>query len=77
MFARISVAAQLGSVETGPDIIDHSVKERMKQRFKEISSGSFAKKLNSLSPDDIKALKCKIKEMSSPELEKAVKEFNK
>jgi len=77
MFTRISVAAQLGSIETGPDIIDYSVKEKMKKRFKEISSGSFAKKLNSLSPDDIKALKTKIKELSHPELEKAVKEFNK
>ncbi len=77
MFARISVAAQLGSIETGPDLIDQAVKEKMKQRFKDITSGSFAKKLNSLSPEDIKALRAQIKELSHPELEKAVKKFIK
>ena len=77
MFERISVAAQLGSAETGPYIIDAAVKEKMQNRFKEISSGAFAKKLNGLGPLDIKALKRNLKKLTHPELEKAAKEFNK
>ena len=77
MFERISVAAQLGSAETGPYIIDSAVKEKMQNRFNEISSGAFAKKLNGLSPLDIKALKQNLKKLTHPELEKAVKQFNK
>ncbi len=77
MFDRISVAARLGSSEAGPYVIDNAVKERMQNRFKEISSGIFAKKLNKLWPDDIKALTAKLKDLSHPELEKAVREFNK
>ena len=77
MFDRISVAAQLGSGETGPYLIDTAVKEKMQSRFKEISSGVFAKKLNGLGPEDIKALKANLKKLTHPELEKAVKEFNK
>ncbi len=76
MLARISVTAQMGSIETGSDLIDQTVKEKMRQRFKEIASGSFARKLNRLNPKDIKALKTKIKQLSHPEFEKAVKEFN-
>jgi ketol-acid reductoisomerase len=77
MFDRISVAAQLGSGESGPYIIDDTVKARMQNRFKEIISGSFAKRLNDLAPNDIKALKANLKKLTHPELEKAVKEFNK
>lgn len=76
MFNRISVAAQLGSVETGPYLIDRAVKKKMENRLQEIISGRFAKKLNGLKPADIKALKAKIKNLSNPSFEKAAKEFN-
>ena len=77
MFERISVAAQLGSTETGPYIIDSAVKKKMQNQFTAIRSGVFAKKLNGLSPLDIKALKQNLKKLTHPELEKAVKQFNK
>lgn len=77
MFERISVAAQLGSSETGPYLIGNSVKEKMSARFTEIKSGAFAQRLNGLSKEDLKALKSKLSKLSHPELEKAVKAFNK
>lgn len=76
MFQRISVAAQFGSSETGPFLIDKSVKEKMSSRYAEIKSGVFAQKLNGLTTDELKALKAKLSELSHPELEKAVKAFN-
>ncbi len=77
MFERISVAAQLGSGEAGPHIIDETVKNKMQSRFEEIASGAFAAKLNSLVPEDIQAIKTRLKKLSHPELEKTVKAFNK
>jgi ketol-acid reductoisomerase len=76
MFSRISVAAQLGSIEAGPILIDKNVKKKMQKRFQEIASGSFAGKLDKLSSTDIKALKDRIKRFTNPALEKAVREFN-
>jgi ketol-acid reductoisomerase len=76
MFQRISVAAQLGSVVTGPYLIDKTIKLKMQKQFQEIVSGRFAGKLNGLNSSEIKALKAKIKKMSVPTFEKAVKEFN-
>lgn len=77
MFERISVAAQLGSLETGPYLIDSSVKKKMQKRFSEIASGKFSRKLNQLAENDVKKLKSNLKKLSHPEFEKAVKKFNK
>jgi ketol-acid reductoisomerase len=77
MFARISVAAQLGSLETGPYLIDSSVKKRMQNRFKDIVSGKFSGRLNAVKSSDIKKLKQRLKKLSHPKLEKAVEMFNK
>jgi len=77
MFSRISVAAQLGSAESGPYLIDSAVKKRMQKKIREIKSGRFARKLNGLNPSEIKALKSKLKKLSNPRLEKAVRAFNK
>ncbi len=76
MLNRISVAAQLGSSETGPYIIDENVKMKMQSRLGEIISGAFAAKLNILVPEEIKAMKARLKKLTHPELEKAVKAFN-
>ncbi|MGH8015355.1 MAG: ketol-acid reductoisomerase [Candidatus Zixiibacteriota bacterium] len=76
MYRRISVAAQLGSVETGPFIIDKSVKKKMRQKFQDIVSGKFGKKLNAMNSADIKALRARIKKMTNPAFERSVEDFN-
>ena len=77
MFERISVAARLGSLETGPYLIDGSVKMKMKRRFREIVSGKFSHRLNALNESDIKKLKQRLKKLSHPKFEKAAQAFNK
>ena len=75
MLRRISVAARYGSVRGGPKIIDSSVKKRMMKLFREIGSGRFAKKLNTLERSDIDALDRVVKKLSHPALEKAARKF--
>jgi len=76
MFDRISVAAQLGSIGTGPYVVDRSVKKRMQQKLKEIVSGNFARELNSLSKSHVKSLKHKTRLLSNRQFEQAVRKFN-
>ncbi|HSG99921.1 MAG TPA: ketol-acid reductoisomerase [candidate division Zixibacteria bacterium] len=75
MYQRISVAAQYGSLQTGPKLIDSGVKKRMKQALKKIQSGAFARELAVLSDSDVKKLTTAMKTMSSPEFERAAKKF--
>jgi len=77
MYNRISLAAKYGSVENGPRIIDHSVKKNMSKIFKEIKSGIFAAKLNSLKNSDVKELNKSLKDMTSTDFEKSAKKFSK
>lgn len=75
MFDRISTAARLGSLNSGPKIIDSSVRQRMRQLYDEISSGQFARELSDLSEKETAALKNQLKSLSHPSLERAAKKF--
>ncbi len=75
MLQRISVVARLGSVETGPRLIDDSVKKRMQQVFNEIESGRFARRLDRLTDREIARLSRRGKYLSSPRLERAAHKF--
>jgi ketol-acid reductoisomerase len=77
MLERISVAAQLGSLETGPYLIDKSVKKKMKTRYKQISSGNFSDKLVKLSESEIRKLKTRLKKLTRPDFEKSARYFSK
>jgi ketol-acid reductoisomerase len=77
MFKQISVSARYGSLVSGPGIIDRSVKERMKKVYREIESGRFPRKLNTLTPSDVLHLNRAVKILSSPALEQAAKKFSK
>ncbi len=76
MFERISIAAQYGSAETGPKIIDKETKQRMKNIFEHISSGEFPTRLNSLKDKEITKMKKNLKKLSSPEFEKAARKYS-
>ena len=77
MYERISVAARYGSVENGKSIIDSHVKKNMQKAYKNIESGKFAKKINSLNETELKKLSKSLKVMSSDSFEKASKKFKK
>jgi ketol-acid reductoisomerase len=77
MLKQISVSARYGSLLSGPGIIDRSVKERMKKVYREIESGRFPLKLNTLTPSDVLRLNKAVKILSSPVLEQAAKKFSK
>lgn len=77
MYDRISVTARFGSIHAGRKIIDKSTLKRMELIYKEIESGKFARKLNSLNENKINTLKDKINKITNPEFEKAVKKFSK
>jgi ketol-acid reductoisomerase len=75
MFHRISVAARYGSYLTGPKIIDNNTGKKMRRILKKIEKGEFARKLNSLTPDDIKLMNKKLKRLTTPSLERAASKF--
>jgi ketol-acid reductoisomerase len=75
MFARISIAAQYGSLHAGPALITADTKKRMRRLLTEIQTGRFPKKLNSLKPADIARLRRSLKTLTDPRLEKAVRKF--
>ena len=77
MLKRISVAARTGSLESGPKVIDEATKGRMKTILADIKSGRFSKKLESLSPDDLKRIDTKLSTLSHPDLEKAARRFSR
>lgn len=71
MWERISVAARYGSLLTGPKLIDSSVKKRMTSVLKEIESGRFPKKLQSLSSQDIARLNQSLKRLTPASFDRA------
>lgn len=77
MYERISVAARYGSVLNGEKIIDKSVKNKMNQLYKEISSGEFSNKLNSLSEKELQKLNKKIDSKTISSFENAAKKFSR
>jgi len=77
MFARISPAAQFGSLIAGPKIIDRSARERMEQVFVDVQSGSFADSLNSLSDKKLADLRTALKALTNPSLERAARKFSR
>jgi ketol-acid reductoisomerase len=76
MFKRISVSAMYGSLSAGPKIIDKATKKKMRAVLKDIKSGHYAKRLNSLTPSKIKKLNARLKKMSSKSFEKSAKKFS-
>lgn len=77
MFDRISVSAQLGSLETGPYLINRETKMKMQKRYKDIASGNFTDKLNKLKESDIKKLKSNLGKSGNPDFEKSARVFSK
>lgn len=75
MFDRISVAARLGSLETGPRVINRSVRAVMRRQLARIESGAFAQKLSRLTPAQLKQLSASLDRLSSPAFERAAKRF--
>jgi len=77
MFARISPAAQYGSLLAGPKIIDRSTRTRMEKLFGEIQSGAFARKLGRLDDRAVSKLSQALKKLSHPKLERAARRFSR
>ncbi|SYZ74480.1 Ketol-acid reductoisomerase [Candidatus Zixiibacteriota bacterium] len=73
MFKRISVAARVGSVQSGGTIIGRDVKIRMKKLLAEIKRGDFARRLSALDNATLKKLDRDIKRMTVPSFEKAAR----
>jgi ketol-acid reductoisomerase len=77
MLRRISVAARYGSVMTGPKVISASARKQMEKAFREIHSGRFPKKLDSLTESQIRKLDQMIRRLSNPTIEKAARKFSR
>ncbi len=77
MFDRISLTARYGSLVTGPELIDQSVKKRMQRAFARIESGRFVKELEKLDERGIVELRRTLQALTDPRLEKAAKKFAK
>lgn len=75
MLKRISVAARLGSVQSGPKIIDAGVKKRMNRLFDQIASGKFPRQLAEMTPEQLRELNRSLHTLSDKRLERAVKKF--
>lgn len=75
MLSRISVAARLGAVETGPKLIDRSVRGRMEEVFEEVASGRFVRRLQNLSDDDLSKLDRSLSRLSHPAFERAARKL--
>lgn len=75
MFRRISFTARYGSLETGPALIDASVKDRMRDTLERIQSGEFVKRLEKLSPEDMAAADRALKNLTDPRFEAAARKF--
>ncbi|MCX6826194.1 MAG: ketol-acid reductoisomerase [candidate division Zixibacteria bacterium] len=76
MLKRISVAARYGAALTGPKIIDQEVKMKMKKVLREIKTGQFAARLNSLNSRRMIELNRRLKDLTSPSFEKAARKFS-
>jgi len=77
MLDKISLAARFGSIESGPKIIDDSVKTRMSKLYDSIASGKFARRFSRIDRKGLSDLKKRLKKLSHPQLENAAKKFAK
>ena len=77
MFARISPAAQYGSLLAGPQIIDDSTRARMEELFEQIQSGGFAQRLGQLDDRAVSGLSRALRKLVDPRLEKAARKFSR
>lgn len=77
MWERISVAARYGSLLSGPKIIDRSAKKRMSSVLKEISSGRFAGKLQSLSSQELAQLNRSLQRLTPRSFDRAARQQNR
>jgi len=77
MLERISPAARFGSLMAGPRIINRGTRTEMERLFKEIESGSFARKLARLDEQAIVRLRRELKKLSSPKMEHAARKFSR
>ena len=77
MYDRISVTAQAGSAEAGPEIIDAHARRKMEQIYRRIESGRFARDLVKLDSSGVEALKQRLRKLTNPDLEKAARKYSK
>jgi ketol-acid reductoisomerase len=77
MLRRISVAARYGSILTGPKVVGVPSRRAMETTYRDISSGRFSAKLNSLSQSQIHALDRAVRRLSNPSLEKSARKFSR
>jgi ketol-acid reductoisomerase len=77
MLERISPAARYGSLLAGPKIIDPSLRSRMEHLFREIESGTFARKLARLDEQALVRLQKELNKLSHPALERAARKFSR
>lgn len=75
MFDRISLTARYGSLETGPELIDDSVRARMEEVYARIESGEFVSRLEKLSETEIKEVDDALAALTDPRLEGAAKKW--
>lgn len=75
MFERISLTARYGSLKSGPELIDESVRARMQQVYERIASGEFVSALTKLSEGEIREVDAALAKLTDPRLEEAVKKF--
>jgi len=76
MYERISIAAQYGSAESGPKIVDKSTKKRTEKIYQDVASGRFARRLNALSEQEIKSLPKRLKSLTSDGLERSARKYS-
>lgn len=77
MLRRISVAARLGSIQSGPRIIDQATRGRMQTVFDRIRTGRFTDHLRRLTPESIADLDRACAEMSDPRLENVIRKYSR
>lgn len=77
MYDRISVTARVGSAISGKEIVDQSVKKRMRRLYDDIKSGRFARKLARLKPEDISRIRRLTKTRIPASFEKSAKKYSK
>lgn len=77
MWERISVAARYGSLLTGPQLIDKSMKKKMQSVLAEIESGRFPRKLEILSERDVARITQTLRRLSPKSFDQAARKFAK
>ncbi|UCD64732.1 MAG: ketol-acid reductoisomerase [Candidatus Zixiibacteriota bacterium] len=77
MYKRISVTARYGSTTSGRKVIGNETRKKMAAVYRDIESGKFARKLNSLTDKDIRSLNKLIKKLADPAFDRAARKYAK